>query len=101
MKYLITKSQISNIIFKYLDSQEFYVDEYKDGFLFFESYNPGPILISVYRGRYDGYINSDLVSEVSRFFSIDMNVSLQIIGEWVHSKIDFPVIEFYSDYGAD
>ena len=101
MKYLITKSQISKIIFKYLDIRDFYMVEYGDSFLFFESDSPGPILISIYRGRYDGYINSDLVSEVSRFFSLEMNVSLEIIGDWVNAKIDFHVDEFYSDYGSD
>jgi len=30
-----------------------------------------------------------------------MNVSLEIIGRWVNTKIDFTVDEFYSDYGAD
>ena len=98
MKYIITKSQISKIIFKYLDSKDLYMTEYGDSFLFFESNSPGPILISVYRGRYDGYINSDLVSEVSRFFSLEMNLSLEIIGDWVNTKIDFHVDEFYSDY---
>ena len=101
MKYIITKSQISKIIFKYLDIRDFHVVEYGDSFLFFESDSSGPILISLYRGRYDGFISSDLVSEVSRFFSLDMNVSLEIIGDWVNTKIDFPVEEFYSDYGSD
>ena len=101
MKYIITKSQISKIIFKYLDIRDLYMTEYGDSFLFFESNSPGPILISVYRGRYDGYINSDLVSEVSRFFSLEMNLSLEIIGDWVNTKIDFTVEEFYSDYGSD
>ena len=37
MKYIITKSQISKIIFKYLDIRDFHVVEYGDSFLFFKS----------------------------------------------------------------
>ena len=98
MKFIITESKLTNLVFDYLDSKDLYMTEYGDSFLFFESNSPGPILISVYRGRYDGYINSDLVSEVSRFFSLEMNLSLEIIGDWVNTKIDFHVDEFYSDY---
>ena len=101
MKYLIAESQLDRIIFKFLDNLNLYMTEYGDSFLFFETNSPGPILVAAYRGRYDGYINSDLVVEVSKFFSLNMNISLEIIGKWVNTKIDFPVEEFYSDYGAD
>ena len=101
MKFIITESKLDGIIFDYLDSKDLYMTEYGDSFLFFEANSPGPILVAAYRGRYDGYINSDLVVEVSKFFSLNMNISLEIIGRWVNTKIDFPVEEFYSDYGAD
>ena len=101
MKFLITESKLGNIIFKFLDNLNLNMIEYGDSFMFFESDSSGPILVSAYRGRYDGFISSDLVSEVSSFFSLDMNVSLEIIGKWVNTKIDFTVEEFYSDYGAD
>ena len=100
MKCLITESQLNNVIYKYLDSQDFYIDNYKNGYLFFESNNPGPILIATYPNDY-GYINSDLLVEVSKFFSLELNVTLNIIGEWIKTKIDFDVTHFYSDYGAD
>ena len=101
MKFIITDSKLGNIIFKFLDNLNLNMIEYGDSFMFFESDSSGPILVSTYRGRYDGYINSDLVVGVSEFFSLNMNISLEIIGRWVNTKIDFPVEEFYSDYGAD
>ena len=101
MKFIITESKLTNLIFDYLNGLDLYMVEHGDSFLFFESDSPGPILVAAYRGRYDGFISSDLVSEVSSFFSLGMNVSLEIIGRWVNTKIDFTVDEFYSDYGAD
>ena len=101
MKFIITESKLTSFIFDYLNGLDLHMVEYGDSFLFFESDSSGPILISVYRGRYDGFISSDLVSDVSSLFSLGMNVSLEIIGKWVNTKIDFTVEEFYSDYGSD
>jgi hypothetical protein len=34
-------------------------------------------------------------------FSLDLNDSLNVIGEWVKTQIDFDIQDFFSDYGAD
>lgn len=101
MKFIITESKLDGIIFDYLDGLDLYMVEHGDNFLFFESDSPGPVLVVAYRSNNDCFISSDLVSEISNFFSLNMNISLEIIGRWVNTKIDFPVEEFYSDYGAD
>jgi hypothetical protein len=105
MKYLITESQLDNIIFKYLDMQNFYKMRYAKGYIFWESKevweSGGNILISAYRDYNEGFVNSDLLVEVASIFSLELTDSLDVIGEWVKTQIDFDIAEFFSDYGAD
>ena len=105
MKYLITESQFDKIIFKYLDMQNFYKMRYAKGYIFWESKevweSGGNILISAYRDRNEGFVNSDLLVEVASIFSLGLNDSLDVIGEWVKTQIDFDIEDFFSDYGAD
>jgi hypothetical protein len=105
MKYLITESQLDNIIFKYLDMRNFYKMRYAKGYIFWESKevweSGGNILISAYRDRNEGFVNSDLLVEVASIFSLGLNDSLDVIGAWVKTQIDFDIEDFLSDYGAD
>jgi hypothetical protein len=105
MKYLITESQLDNIIFRYLDMQNFYKLRYPNGYVFWESKevweNGGNITITVYRERGDGFVSSDLLVEVASIFSLELNDSLDVIGAWVKTQIDFDIKDFFSDYGAD
>ena len=104
MKYLITESQLGNIIYKYLDNLNLYMVEYDGDYIFWSSKeswsNSGNVLISVHRSNNDCFISSDLVSEISTFFSLDMSTTLLLIGGWVSGKVRFDVGFPYSDYGA-
>jgi hypothetical protein len=104
MKYLITESQLSNIIFKYLDNQDFYKVEDGTDVYFWKSKwsweNSEYVIISA-RKWGDGFISSSLLVEISSMFSLSLEESLEVIGAWVNTQIDFNINHFYSDYGAD
>jgi len=104
MKYLITESQLGNIIYKYLDNLDLYMVEYDGNYQFWSSEESWltsfSTLISTHRSNNDCFISSDLVSEISTFFSLDMSTVLLLIGGWVSTKVGFDVGFPYSDYGA-
>ena len=105
MKYLITESQLDNIIFDYLDAQDFYHREDGGGHYFFESelsYKDNQYAtIAYYYMSEDCYISSDILTEVAGFFSLNLTRSLMIIAKWVEGKIGIEIKDPYSDYGAD
>ena len=105
MKYLITESQLDNIIFDYLDTQDFYHREDGGGHYFFESersYKDNQYSKIAYFFMSDEcYISSDILTEVAEFFSLDLYTSLNIISDWVGTKIGIEINYPYTDYGAD
>ena len=106
MKYLITESQLDNIIYIYLDNLNLYKNaEYRGDYYFWkskESWNRNDyVVISASRKRKDCFVSSDLLSEISTFFSLDLESALSIISKWVETKVDFEITYPYSDYAAD
>ena len=106
MKFIITESKMEQVIFKYLDNHRFYKKKYSFGYTFWYSKEDfesgGNITINVSYKNKDCFVNSDLVEEVSTFFGLDFESSLNIIGEWVKTKIDYSFdYDVISDYGAD
>ena len=105
MKFIITESKLTNLVFDYLDGLDLYMVEDREDYYFWESkksWKSGEyVLISVHRSHNDGFISSNLLVEVSSFFSLELDDSLDIIGDWVRTKINTDVYKFYSDYGAD
>ena len=105
MKYIITESKLTSLIFNYLNSQDFYKMKYEFGYVFWGSKeiweSGGNISINANRVREECFVSSDLLVEVSSFFSLDLDTALNIIGEWIKTKIDFDFDYIYSDYGAD
>jgi hypothetical protein len=104
MKYLITESQIDSVVFKYLDTQNFYHREDGGGHYLFESErsykdNQYPT-IAYYDMSEDCFISSDILTEVAEFFSLSLTRSLMIIAKWVEGKIGIEIKYPYSDYGA-
>ena len=103
MKYLITESQRDKMVFKYLNLLDLYMIEHKGDYIFWtseEAWRSGDysnVLISAHRRHNDCFISSDLLEQVSSFFSFELKESLDIIGEWVKSKVDFDINYFYSD----
>jgi len=105
MRYIITESKLTSLIFNYLNSQDFYKMKYEFGYVFWGSKeiweSGGNILINANRVRKECFVSSDLLVEVSSFFSLDLDTALNIIGEWIKTKIDFDFDYIFSDYGAD
>ena len=91
MKYLITESQFDNIIFKYLDNQDFIKIEKGDKIYFVNSKSDKYAQI-----RYDKddgwcFIYTKLINEISKFFSLQDTDSEQIISRWVENTIQMKV----------
>jgi hypothetical protein len=78
---------------------------YAKGYVFWETKeiweSGGNILITANREDNDCFVNSDLVVEVASMFGLELSDSLNVIGEWVKTQIDFDIEDFFSDYGAD
>ena len=100
MKYLITESKLNQVIFRYLNNQDF-IQINKGATIFFvNSENDEYSEI-----RYDKisgwcYIVISLVDEVSSFFSLKHSVSNEVIGRWVENTLQMKVMEIRSSKPA-
>ena len=91
MKFIITESKFEQIVFKYLDNQDFIKIE-KDNYIYFlnsTDYKYAEIRYDKNDGRCFIYI--DLVAEISSFFSIESHDSKKIIGKWVENTLQMKV----------
>ena len=98
MKYLITESQRDNIIFKYLDNQDFIVTGYETSLFFINSESDKLAQI-----RYDEdsevcFINIDLNKEISSFFSLGRDDSQRVISRWVENTLQMKVAKTTDAY---
>jgi hypothetical protein len=92
MKYLITESQFDNIIFKYLDNQDFIQIESGYDMIYFVNSDDDEYAQIGYN-KDDGwcYIYYDLIKEISSFFSMEFTDSEQVIGKWVENTLQMNV----------
>jgi hypothetical protein len=91
MKYIITESQFDNVIFKYLDNQDFI--QIKKGNKIFFVNSEGDEYAQIRYDKYGGEcsIYYKLIDEISTFFSIKESNSKQVIGRWVEHTIQMKV----------
>ncbi len=91
MKYLITESQLDNIIFKYLDNQDFIQIERNDSIYFVNS--EGDEYAQIRYDKDDNWcvIYYGLVEEISAFFSMKGSDSESVIGRWVENTLQMKV----------
>jgi len=105
MKFIITESKLESLIFKYLDNQDFYKKKYENGYVFWESKeyyeSGGYITINVSHKNDVCFVDLDLVVEIATLFNLELQTSLNIIGEWVKTKIDFDFTYISSNYGSN
>jgi len=87
MKYLITESQFDNVIFRYLDNQDFVVMN-KNNHIYFVN-SEGDEYAQIRYDKKDGwcYINYKLVDEISSFFSLQESDSKSVIVRWVENTL--------------
>ena len=100
MKYLITESQIDNIIFQYLDNQDFIQFERNDSIYFVNS--EGERYPQIRYDKDDNWcvIYYGLVKEISTFFSMKGSDSESLIGRWVEHTLQMKVTKtFKTSYG--
>jgi hypothetical protein len=92
MKYLITESQFDNIIFKYLDNQDFIqIESGYDMIYFANSENDQTAQIKYDKDTGKCYIYYKLIEEISSFFSLRDIDSQQVIGKWVENTLQIRV----------
>ena len=91
MKYKITDSKLENVIFLYLDNQDFIPIEKGDKIYFANS--EGDEYAQIRYNKYDGwcYMYYKLVDEISSFFSLEESVSMEVIGRWVENTLQMRV----------
>ena len=92
MKYLITESQLDNIIFKYLDNQDFIQIDMNDSIYFVNS--EGDEYAQIRYDKKNGWcvIYYELVDEISSFFSMQESDSEQVIVKWVENTLQIKAI---------
>jgi hypothetical protein len=94
MKYLITESQLDNVIFKYLNMKRFIQIDNGYTIYFVNSEDDGYAQI-----RYDksGWclVYKKIVKEISRFFSLEEYNAKQVIGRWVENTLQMEVFHIY------
>jgi hypothetical protein len=99
MKYLIKESQISNIIFKYLDNQDFIVVGDSTSLYFVNSEGDEYAQIRYDKKNEGCYIHYKLVEGISSFFSMKESNSKKIISKWVENtlqmKVTNTIVHFY------
>jgi hypothetical protein len=87
MKYLITESQFDNIVFKYLDNQDFVVIKMKNRLYYVNSEDDEYAQVRYHPKDRWCTIHYDLVDEVSKFFSLDYEDSINVINRWIENKL--------------
>jgi hypothetical protein len=96
MKYLINESQFDNVIFKYLDNQDF-VKKYVYNNVYFVNSRTESIdkALITYLGL-DGqcFVRYELLLEISDFFSIGLNESKKVISLWIEKTLQEKVSAF-------
>jgi hypothetical protein len=95
MKYLITESQIDNVIFKYLDNQDFIQIETDDNIYFTNSKGDEHAQVRYDKRNGVCYIYWKLIQEISHFFSIEYSDSELVIGRWSENSLQMKVSETY------
>ena len=97
MKFLITESKLENVIFKYLDNQDFVkIDDGKRIWLIKsieEDYS------TIFYSRVTNYcsVRKSFVVNLRTFFSIDTKNAFEIISKWIEKTLDVKVENI--DYG--
>ena len=93
MKYIITEGQFDNMIFKYLDNQDFIQIKKRDSIYFFNSENDEYAQIRF--DNDDGWcgIYYKLIDEISSFFSLGKSDSKEVIGRWVENTLQMKVTD--------
>ena len=91
MKYLITESKLNQVIFRYLNNQDFIQINNRFDIFFLNS--EGDEYAQIRYDKKDGvcFISYKLVNEISSFFSLERYDSEKVIGKWVENTLQMKV----------
>ncbi len=94
MKYKITDKQLDDVIFLYLDNQDFIQIKKGNTIYFVNSEGDEYInsLIQYFRSG-ECVISFDLINEIQKFFSLEFDNSKYVIAKWVENTLDRRVKE--------
>jgi len=93
MKFIITESKMEQVIFNYLDNQDFIVKGNKNArFLTSEDDVDGVIDYSSISEMC--YFQKEFVDEIIDFFSIEKVTAGDIIAKWVSNRLNVPVVGY-------
>jgi hypothetical protein len=93
MKFLITESQFDNVIFKYLDNQDFIQINFDEKIYFVNSVNDVYAQIKYDKNSGWCYVYYKLIEEISTFFSMQDSDSESVIGRWVENRLQMKVTD--------
>lgn len=95
MKYLITESKLGDIIYKYLNSQDFVITESDDSIFI---HYPLDLFAQIKVDYEDSFceLNFEIVNNISSLFSIHRDWSIRYITEWVGDKLGIQVSETFT-----
>ena len=91
MKYIITETKLNQLIFKYLDNQDFIL--IGNGLSLFFINSEGDESAQIRYNKDDGwcYINHDLINEITSFFPVKSHDAETIISKWVEYVLEMEV----------
>ena len=100
MKYIIKESQINNVVFWYLDNQDFIQIEKNNKIYFVNS--EGDEFAQIRYDKEKGYcmLKQELVKEISSFFSLELSVSKEVIGRWIENTLQMKVTDTVSPFAG-
>jgi hypothetical protein len=105
MKLIIPESKLDRLVYRYLDMKNFYVLETSFGYQFYKSKQSMDdeeySIITFSLKDKDCFYSSDLIKDVSLFFSIPTSETMYLIERWVENKLSVVIAYSYSDFGAD
>lgn len=88
MKFIITENRFKNVVFKYLDNQDFIIKkQFDDNLVFVNSENDERAVLILNKKHNVVGITEDFLDEITSFFSMDNSSSRKIISEWVCDKL--------------
>jgi hypothetical protein len=88
MKFLITENKLNNLIFLYLDNEDFFIRETPTNYYFLED-RKNNMFASINVRKKDNicFIFPGLVQEVSIFFTISSDMSVDSIIKYTENKL--------------
>ena len=101
MKFLITENKLEQIVFKYLDNQDFIKIERENKIYFLN--HEGDEFEQIRYDKGDGYcfIDYNLNREISSFFSLEKFETKILIGRWVENTLQMKVFNTFNNHFID